>query len=702
MRRVLALIFTAVLVMTIGIPGAATAHSKQAPRPGAPGIGDPYFPTDGNGGYDVRNYDLAISYNPATDRLRGRATITARTTQALSAFNLDLNGLTVTSVKVNGRPARWRHVGDELTVIPRRALTKRARFHVVITYGGVPLVLDEPALGQSGVFPTDDGALIVGQPHVADTWFPVNDHPLDKASYRFQVTVPRGLEAVANGRLVGVRRHRGTDTWTWVARDPMASYLATATIGQFNLDHRRVDGIDYWDAIDPSLYEQPEPRTGARYAINGGENSAYQRLSRVIDVPAGGGQLSFHVARNTEPGWDFFFVEAHQVGTENWTTLPDANGHTDQAVGNACPGWLTLHPFLAHYQSDDGAGGCTPQGTTGQWHAASGASDGYEQWTLDLSAYAGQSVEVALAVVSDESVPYNGVYVDDVVAPGGVGSTSFEADADPLDGWTVTGAPAGSPGNASDWRTASEPAGPSIGENAEEALAREPEIIDFLEGILGPYPFGESGGIVDNDPGIGFALENQTRPIYAQGWFAAPGDNTSVVVHELAHQWTGDDLALEAWRHIWLNEGFASYMEWLWSEEGGGATAQQIFDFYASIPADDPFWTTVIGDPGPENLFAGAVYDRGAMTLHALRLTIGDDDFFRLLKRWTATQAGGNVRTEEFTALAERVSGEDLDAFFTAWLFTPEKPANIPAAAALRKGLAADLAKQLARPEVRR
>ena len=82
-------------------------------------------------------------------------------------------------------------------------------------------------------------------------------------------------------------------TWTWVARDPMASYLATATIGQFNLDYRQVDGIRYWDAIDPALYVQPEPRTGDRYAITGGDDSAYKRLSRVIDVPAGGGELSF-------------------------------------------------------------------------------------------------------------------------------------------------------------------------------------------------------------------------------------------------------------------------------------------------------------------------------------------------------------------------------------------------------------------------
>ena len=702
MRKIVGTLLAALLIILIGAPVPAAAAPRSAPRPGAPGIGDPYFPTDGNGGYDVAHYDLKLSYDPATDRLRGRATISARATQALSSFNLDLNGLEVTGVRVNGRPARWRHVGDELTITPQRAIGKRSRFQVVVRYGGVPLVLDEPALGQAGVFPTDDGALIVGQPHVADTWFPVNDHPLDKASYRFEVTVPKGLEVVANGRLADVERSRRTVTWTWIARDPMASYLATATIGQFNLDYRRVDGIRYWDAIDPALYVQADPRTGDRYAITGGDDSAYKRLSRVIDVPAGGGELSFYVNRNTEPEWDFFFVEARPVGTDDWTTLPDLNGHTSQDTGASCPGWLALHPFLTHYQTAAGDDSCTPNGTSGAWHAASGSSDGYEQWRLDLSDYAGESVEVSLALASDESVSLSGVFVDDVTGPGGAGTTSFEADASPLDGWTVAGPPPGSPGNTGDWRTASEDPSPSTGENAEEALARQPEIIDFLDDILGSYPFGEAGGIVDDDPGIGFALENQTRPIYAQSWFSQPGDNTSVIVHELAHQWVGDDLALEAWQHIWLNEGFASYMEWLWSEDGGGDTAQEIFESYASTPEDDPFWATVIGNPGPENIFDGAVYDRGAMTLHALRLEIGDEDFFRLLRRWTDQQSGGNVRTDEFITLAERVSGEQLDAFFTTWLFTPEKPTGLPETAALRSGPSVALEKQLVRPALRR
>jgi aminopeptidase N len=157
-----------------------------------------------------------------------------------------------------------------------------------------------------------------------------------------------------------------------------------------------------------------------------------------------------------------------------------------------------------------------------------------------------------------------------------------------------------------------------------------------------------------------------------------------VVVHELTHQWYGDSLALERWQHIWLNEGFATYAEWLWSEHEGFATAQEIFDANASRPADDPFWTVVIGDPGPELVLDTAVYDRGGMTLHALRLEVGDEDFFRILRTWAQSRRGDNVTTPEFIRLAERISREDLDELFETWLFTPSKPEGIEPAATLR------------------
>jgi aminopeptidase N len=261
-----------------------------------------------------------------------------------------------------------------------------------------------------------------------------------------------------------------------------------------------------------------------------------------------------------------------------------------------------------------------------------------------------------------------------VQVSGGPGSTSFEDDGDTLDGWTVPGAPAGSTANTADWSSVTAAQGPrTAGDVARAAVAREPEVLDYLASVFGPYPFSAAGSIID-DPLIGFALENQTRPIYSKVFWTAPGFGDGVVVHELAHQWYGDSLALAAWQHIWLNEGFATYAEWLWSEREGLGTVQENFDAAYGLPEDDPFWSITIGDPGPDALFDFAVYARGAMTLHQLRLAVGDADFFTILRQWASSQAGGNVTTDEFISLAEQISGQQLDELFDTWLFTSGKP----------------------------
>jgi hypothetical protein len=677
-KTVMAVSVAACMVLT---PGIAQAQVEPQFSPGAPGVGDPYFPLDGNGGYDVRHYLLDVTYDPDTDLLSGVATISARATQDLSSFNLDLDGLEVRAITVNGQGAEWSRDEGELTVTPRQGLRDRRRFTTVVTYDGTPETLPD----SSGFFHTDDGALVVGEPHVAATWFPVNDHPTDKAAYTFKITAPAGLEAISNGVLDRTRTRNGWTTWTWDAKEPMASYLAMMAIGEFDVRAYREDGIRFWDALDPDLFDAREPRTGDQYALSQVASLSYKRLARTIAVPAGGAELSFWLSRDTEPNWDFVFVEAHTPEEDDWTTLPDINGHNSQNTGFVCPFWLGLHPFLEHYQTDDGDGTCTPEGTTGEWWAATGASDGYEQWAFDLSAYAGGDVEVSITYASDDIIQASGAFVDDVVVSTGEGSTSFEDDGDTLDGWTVPGAPAGSEPNPNDWIVGTaEDAPPTLGEIAEGSLARQGEIIDFLSDIAGRYPFSASGGIVDDLEDLGFALENQTRPIYAKGFFGDPVSGDSVVVHELAHQWYGDSLAVERWQHIWLNEGFATYTEWLWSEREGLGTAQENFDFVAGIPAENTFWDVVVGDPGPDLLFHIAIYFRGAMTLHALRHEVGDSDFFRILKRWAITQAGGNVTTDEFIALAERISRKQLDELFEVWLFTPEKPAVLETAAAAR------------------
>jgi hypothetical protein len=668
--------------VTAGPSQAVPSGTQRVPevrfRPGAPGVGDPYVPRDGNRGYDVKRYRLNLRYQPATGRLSGVATIKARSTQNLSRFNLDLDGLRVRSIRVNGHRATWTRHAGELTIDPKGAGLRQGRqFRTVVRYDGRPRLFMSRSLGAGGFFHTDDGAVVAGQPHAASAWFPANDHPTDKAVYTFRISAPRSLQVVANGSLTRRQNHGSLTAWTWSAGKPMASYLATIAIGHFDLTHHRTRGISYWDAVDSRLFQPvAAPRTGRQLAISQQADSSYKRLTRSIDVPPGGAQLSFWVNRNTEPDWDFFFVEAHTAGLDDWTTLADTHGHTQTGTGASCPVWLDLHPFLEHYQTGRADGSCAASGSTGSWHAATGSSDGYENWVLDLSGYAGRTVEVSLSQASDDSVQVYGAFVDDITVSTGPGTTSFEPDGDTLDGWTTPGAPAGSPGNTNDWvvGTAAQTP-PPAGVVARASLRKQPEILAFLSSYFGRYPLKVAGGIVEKDDRIQFALETQTRPVYTSAFFGNQADGDSVIVHELAHQWYGDSLAVRRWRDIWLNEGFATYAEWLWARHEGRGTPAGIFaSVYNAIPPSDPFWALKIGNPGPNHLFDQPVYLRGAMTLHRLRQVVGDHDFFRILRRWASTRSGDNVTTPQFIRLAERVSGKHLHGLFRSWLYTAGKP----------------------------
>jgi aminopeptidase N len=471
-RKLAVALSLALVASTSVVLAGSPADAFPAPAtPGSAGAGDPYYPLDGNGGYDVEHYDLAIRYAPATHALAGVVRIRSLATQPLSAFNLDLDGLTIRSVTVDGRPAAWSRGGTELTVTPRRALREGHVFDTRIVYDGVPKVIHDPDLGDGGAFTTDDGVVILGEPDVAQAWFPSDDHPSDKASYSIALTVPRDLQAIANGVPAGHSTAGDWTTWRWEQAEPMATYLAMAAIGKYDVRAYRRNGVRFLDAIDPAL----PPET-------------YDRVAK--------------------------------------------------------------------------------------------------------------------------------------------------------------------------------------------SFAREPEILRFLSGYFGPYPFRAAGGIVDADGEWDYALENQGRPIYTPQDFATQQAGDSVVVHELTHQWYGDSVALDRWSDIWLNEGFAAYAEWLWSEHEGHETAQQIFDRRYATPATAALWQSKVADPGPANLFIGAVYNRGAMTLHALRLTVGDPTFFRILRSWAQVNRNGNVTTKQFIAYAERLAGRNLDALFTAWLYTPAKPAG--------------------------
>jgi aminopeptidase N len=466
-NRVLAL--TGALAATLVLAAPAAGFS-----PGAPGAGDPYYPFAGNGGYDVSHYDLELRYDRGPNVLQGEAQITATATQDLSRFNLDLRPfMHVSKVEVNGAQATFTREGEhELVITPRDGITRGTSFEVKVDYAGNPEPVVDPDDSIEGWIPTHDGAFVVNEPQGSPGWYPVNDSPKDKATYDFEITVPAGLEAIANGVLEGRATKRGTTIWEWQERDPMAPYLATATNGEFETRFGRIlGGLREYNAVDPTT------------------------------------------RRSTSP-----------------TAPPE--------------------PQLA-------------------------------------------------------------------------------------------------------W---------------ERIESTQPTAVQLFSELYGPYPFDAIGAIVDYAPNVFYHLESQGKANY----WVVPG--VSTIVHEIAHQWFGNAVTPEQWPDIWLNEGFARWSEWIFTEKTGGTTAQQQFDsIYASWPASLNRPPGNVG--GPENLFATTVYTRGALTLQALRQKVGDDTFFRILRTWYAQYRYENASTPDFIEIAESVSGQQLDQFFQIWLYTVGKPA---------------------------
>jgi aminopeptidase N len=476
-RRVVGATAVAALAITGAISAgssagaATTTASDTPPSPGSAGIGDPYYPFYGNGGYDVAHYDIDLDYTPATDKVRGRTRILGTATQRLTSFNLDF-ALPVTAVRVNGITARFRaSTWHEVTVIPRAELPSGSAMSVEVDYAGTPSkVRPSGPMTLTPWIRTDDGVVGLGEPEIAAWWYPSNDHPRDKATFDISLTVPRGLEALSGGRLLGVTTAKGKDTWAWRVSSPMTTYLAYLVVGQFDI-------------------QRSTTRSG----------------------------------------------------------LPVIN-----AVAS------------------------------------------------------GSGIEV---------------------------------------------------------------------QSAKKDLARTASIVDWHSGQWGRYPFDALGGVAP-DSDFGFALETQTRPVYSREFWAGGESNIGVVVHELGHQWFGDSVSVRNWRDIWLNEGFATFTQWRYDEDVAGVSANSVLrQVYRGIPADNEFWKLAIGNPGAANEFAPAVYERGAMTLQALRRRIGDRPFFTIMRSWAAAHAGGNASIRDFITLATAVSGQNLDSFFNAWLYRPTRPA---------------------------
>ncbi|WP_328296471.1 M1 family metallopeptidase [Streptomyces sp. NBC_00435] len=441
----------------------ATAAGPAASATGLDGLGDPYFPLSGNGGYHVQHYDLTLGYDPGTRRLNGNAVITASATQALTRFNLDLNGLEITSITVDGTKATFRRTGQELEVTPKQALPNGQVFRTTVVYSGTPKPVTDPDGSSEGWMTTDDGAFVAGEPQGAMSWFPANNHPKDKSTYDFAITVPQGRTAVANGVFDGQTTDKGLTTFRWHQAEPMAAYLATATVGNFTVEqYTTADGIKVYNAVD-----------------------------------------------------------------------------------------------------------------------------------------------------------------------------SREAAA------------------------------------AAPVLKQLPAVLQWESSLFGPYPFKAAGSIVDRAPNVGYALETQTRPVYD----SAP--DLTTLVHETAHQWFGNSVSITTWKDIWLNEGFATYAEWLYAEQHGGPTAQKNFDANYAKSAKADIWKFPTADPGSaSHIFDEPVYLRGAMALHKLRQAVGDKTFFSILRLWADTNRGGNGTTAQFISLAESQSRMDLSQLFRTWISTSGKPAK--------------------------
>lgn len=450
---------------------ASTTAPSEAPStsaaligtPGGDGVGDPYFPNLGNTGYDVDHYTLNLTWRADEGVLDGVTTIEASATQDLDRFNLDLSGMEVLAVTVEGSAAKVEREDRELVITPAAVIPAGDPFTTTITYSGRPKPVSEGTTLFDVGWQTDGReAFVVSEPSGAATFFPVNDHPTDKATYTFRVTAPADQVVAANGLLASKDDiGHGTTSWTYEARDPMASYLVQIAIGDYELvDAGEVDGV------------------------------------------------------------------------------------------------VVRHAF---HRSVAAAARVTTEGTA--------------------------------------------------------------------------------------------------------------DMIRLLGDVYGPYPF-EAYGVLAVDENLGFALETQTFTLIGTST-ARQGRNADIILlHELAHQWVGNAVSPASWMDIWLNEGFATYTEWLYTERTGGPAAADMARAFAGVGELD----LPAGDPGSEELFSSTVYIRGGMTLQALRERVGDEDFFLILRTWVDEHRDGAASTTDFIALAERVSSEELGELFEAWLYADRLP----------------------------
>ncbi len=232
------------MLCTAILLGAVAAATARAPS------GDPFFPRVGNRGLDVSHYDARLSYQPSNGRLRATTRIEATATEALERFTLDLVGLQVTGVSVDGAPADINRAQRKLVVVPAAPLAADQAFTIVVHYRGRPGAIFRRSGAVEGWVRTADGALTIGEPVGTATWLPCNEVLTDKASFEIALTVPRGLKGISNGRLRSIKRSGDRVTFEWSETQPMATYLAVVSIGRGRLTRSQIGGLPVWTMID--------------------------------------------------------------------------------------------------------------------------------------------------------------------------------------------------------------------------------------------------------------------------------------------------------------------------------------------------------------------------------------------------------------------------------------------------------------------
>ncbi|MET0896968.1 MAG: M1 family metallopeptidase [Mycobacterium sp.] len=438
---------------------------KKTQPPAKPPVIDPYLPGNGNFGYRVSRYELELEYKVAINRLTGSASITAVTLAALQTFSLDLStALAVSKVSVNGRrPRQFKTSAGKLHIALAAPLPAGAALTIDVRYSGSPRPI-RTYWGDVGFEELTNGVLVAGQPNGAASWFPCDDHPAAKASFRIAISTDSPYYALANGELLSKRVRAGHTTWTYELAEPTSTYLATLQIG---------------DYVDHKLAKAPVPMHAILPA----------RLKRNFD---------------------------HDFG-------------------------------------------------------------------------------------------------------------------------------------------------------------RQPQMMKLFVKQFGKYPLSSGYTVVVADEDLEIPLEAQGLSIFGANHCDGKRSSERLIAHELAHQWFGNSVTARRWRDIWLHEGFACYAEWLWSQEAGGPSTDDLARQYHQRLRAAP-QNLLLADPGPRDMFDDRVYKRGALLLHALRKTIGDTNFFALLHNWTTRYTHSTVVTDDFTGLAANYADQSLRPLWAAWLYSTAVP----------------------------